>query len=79
MNDEQIEITIKGDSSATPLTIQGVTNGLFGKQPSLRLAASRGSIENPEVIHNKDSLGVIKFSAYTDGKTDPFVNASVNK
>ena len=76
MNNEQIEITIKGDSSATPLTIQGITNGLFGKQPSLRLAASRGTIENPKVVHNKDSLGVIKFNAYTAGKVDPFVNAA---
>jgi len=76
VSNEQIEITIKGDSSATPFTIQGITSGLFGKQPSLRLAASRGSIENPKVVHNKDSLGVIKFNAYTDGKLDPFVNAA---
>lgn len=76
VNNEQNEITIKGDSTVTPLTIQGITNGLFSKQPSFRIAASRGTIENPKVVRNKDSLGVIKFSALTNGKTDPFVNAA---
>lgn len=58
------------------MTVQGITTGLFSKQPSIRIASSRGTTDNPEIIHNKDSLGVLKFSAYTQGKEDPFVNAA---
>jgi hypothetical protein len=75
-SDNQIEIIIKGDSLGTPLTVQGITAGLFSKQPSIRLASSRGTIDDPKIVHNKDSLGVLKFNAYTEGKEDPFVNAA---
>ena len=71
-NDSPIEVVIKGDSNATPVTVQGVTTGLFSGQPSIRFDTSRGTLSDPALVKNKDSLGVLKFNAFNG---DKFVNA----
>jgi len=48
-----------------PFCLRGVTTGFSQAQPTLKLGASRGTLPIPTVVQNGDSIGLIKFDAYT--------------
>ena len=48
-----------------PFCLRGTTTGYSQAQPTLKLGASRGTLPTPVVVQNGDSIGLIKFDAYT--------------
>jgi hypothetical protein len=57
------------DTTNAGILIRGVTTGQAQAQPSINVAAMRGSIANQTILQNNDSIGLIKFSPYTANPT----------
>lgn len=70
------EIIIKYHGNGSPLTVQGPTTGFKKSQPSIKIAASRGDFDNPQIVQDGDQIGVLQFTAYTDAEGESFVNAA---